>query len=286
MFMAVTVIDVCLNFTGLSTFVAVDILGFLLSLDLGGSGSVVFQFIALFVTMALAVLLGMGMPAVPAYINVALLMGPLLIGLGIATFTAHMFIFYFAVASAITPPVALAAFAASTITKADPMATGFSAVRSGIVMFIIPFVFAMYPELLLIDAPFRTRQQPAPPPTCPAMTGKSTPAHWPSCCPIDPLALHAGQRPRPPRFWPPVPVGSRPAIAAGSPRDARQYLDLWPQRTVRPRLGSRSITPEANLAPRASGPKPRITQVKVVLGPRPILSGAPLHLSLPLMAQV
>ena len=91
------------------------------------------------------------MPAVPAYINVALLMGPLLVGLGIATFTAHMFIFYFAVASAITPPVALAAFAASTITKAEPMATGFSAVRSGIVMFTIPFVFAFYPELLLID---------------------------------------------------------------------------------------------------------------------------------------
>ena len=152
MFLAVTVIDVCLTFTGLSKFVAIDILGFLLSLDLGGSGSVVFQFVALFITMALAILLGMGMPAVPAYINVALLMGPLLIGLGIATFTAHMFIFYFAVASAITPPVALAAFAASTITKADPMATGFSAVRSGIVMFIIPFVFAMYPELLLIDA--------------------------------------------------------------------------------------------------------------------------------------
>ena len=152
MFLAVTVIDVCLNFTGLAKFVAIDILGVLMSFDLGGSGSVWFQFLALFVTMALAVLLGMGMPAVPAYINVALLMGPMLVGLGIATFTAHMFIFYFAVASAITPPVALAAFAASTITKADPMATGFSAVRSGIVMFIIPFVFAMYPELLLIEA--------------------------------------------------------------------------------------------------------------------------------------
>ena len=62
-----------------------------------------------------------------------------------------MFIFYFAVASAITPPVALAAFAASTITKAEPMATGLSSVRSGIVMFTIPFVFAFYPELLLID---------------------------------------------------------------------------------------------------------------------------------------
>jgi TRAP-type uncharacterized transport system fused permease subunit len=77
-------------------------------------------------------------------------MGPMLVGLGLATFTAHMFIFYFAVASAITPPVALAAFAASSITNADPMKTGFSAVKSGIVMFTIPFVFALYPELLLI----------------------------------------------------------------------------------------------------------------------------------------
>ena len=91
------------------------------------------------------------MPAVPAYINVALLMGPMLVGLGLATFTAHMCIFYFAIASAITPPVALAAFAASSITHADPMKTGFSAVKSGIVMFTIPFVFAIYPELLLID---------------------------------------------------------------------------------------------------------------------------------------
>jgi len=151
MFLAVTVIDVCLNFTGLSKFVGIDILSFLLTLDLGGSASFSMQFLALAITMLLAVLLGMGMPAVPAYINVALLMGPMLIGLGLATFTAHMFIFYFAVASAITPPVALAAFAAATITKAEPMATGLSAVRSGIVMFVIPFIFAFYPELLLID---------------------------------------------------------------------------------------------------------------------------------------
>ena len=150
MFLAVTVIDVCLNFTGLSKFVAVDVLAFLKSFDLS-VGSAGFKLFALFMTMLLAVLLGMGMPAVPAYINVALLMGPMLVGLGLATFTAHMFVFYFAVASAITPPVALAAFAATTITKADPMATGFSAVKSGIVMFTIPFVFALYPELLLID---------------------------------------------------------------------------------------------------------------------------------------
>ena len=150
MFLAVTVIDVCLNFTGLAKFVAVDVLAFLNSFDIS-AGSAGFQLFALVLTMLLAVLLGMGMPAVPAYINVALLMGPMLVALGIATFTAHMFIFYFAVASAITPPVALAAFAASTITHADPMKTGFSAVKSGIVMFTIPFVFATYPELLLID---------------------------------------------------------------------------------------------------------------------------------------
>ena len=161
MLLAVTVIDVCLNFTGLSKFVAIDVLRFLLSFDLGGSGSAVYKLFALVITMLLAILLGMGMPAVPAYINVALLMGPLLVGLGIATFTAHMFIFYFAIASAITPPVALAAFAASTITKADPMATGFSAVRSGIVMFAIPFVFAFYPEILLVDHALIDPQSPS-----------------------------------------------------------------------------------------------------------------------------
>ena len=152
MFLTVSVIDFCLNFTGLSGFIARDVLSglraFAPELQSGG----VFLFLALFVTMLLAILLGMGMPTVPAYVNVALLMGPLVIGLGIAPFTAHMFIFFFAVASAITPPVAVAAFAAASITKADPMATGFSAVRAGVVMFVLPFVFAFYPELLLIDA--------------------------------------------------------------------------------------------------------------------------------------
>ena len=131
-----------LKFTGLPVFISLDVLTWLKSLNLGDGGSFIFQFIALALTMMLAVVLGMGMPAVPAYINVALLMGPVLAGLGIAVFTAHMFIFYFAVASAITPPVALAAFAAASITKEDPMMTGVAAVRIGIVMFVIPFVFA------------------------------------------------------------------------------------------------------------------------------------------------
>jgi TRAP transporter 4TM/12TM fusion protein len=152
MFLAVSVIDFCLQLTGLPTFISLDVLSWLQSMNLGQGGSVWFQLVALALTMLIAVLLGMGMPAVPAYINVALLMGPVLAGLGIATFTAHMFIFYFAVASAITPPVAIAAFAAASITKAEPMATSLSAVKSGIVMFVIPFVFALHPETLLIEA--------------------------------------------------------------------------------------------------------------------------------------
>ncbi|MEM7302592.1 MAG: TRAP transporter fused permease subunit [Pseudomonadota bacterium] len=161
MFLAVSIIDFCLSFTGLPVFLALDVLDWLNSLNLGGGGSYFFQFIALLMTMLLAVVLGMGMPAVPAYINAALLMGPVLAGLGLSLFTAHMFIFYFAVASAITPPVALAAFAAATITKAEPMATGFSAVKSGIVMFVVPFIFAFYPELLLINEALLDPQAPS-----------------------------------------------------------------------------------------------------------------------------
>ena len=152
MFLAVSVIDFCLNFTGLSNYIAVDIVGWLRHSGVEIGANPVFLFVALLATMVMAIVLGMGMPTVPAYINVALLMGPMLVSLGIATFAAHMFVFYFAVASAITPPVAIAAFAAASITKADPMRTGLAAVRAGIVMFVIPFIFAFYPELLLIEA--------------------------------------------------------------------------------------------------------------------------------------
>ena len=111
----------------------------------------VYLMVALVSAMFCAIVLGMGMPTVPAYVNVALLLGPLLANLGVSFFTAHMFVFYFAVASAITPPVAIAAFAAASIAKTEPMRTGFAAVRVGIVMFTIPFIFAWYPELLLIE---------------------------------------------------------------------------------------------------------------------------------------
>ncbi len=129
----------------LAQVTSINLLGFQIPI-VGG----VYLMLALMCAMLCAILLGMGMPTVPAYVNVALLLGPLLAQLGVSFFTANMFVFYFAVASAITPPVAVAAFAAASITRTEPMRTALSAVRVGIVMFSIPFVFAWYPELLLI----------------------------------------------------------------------------------------------------------------------------------------
>ena len=152
---AVAVIDVCVSFTSITGIMTIDILNWLKSMSTLGVfgqeiviGGSVYLLLALFVAMLATILLGMGMPTLPAYVNVILIIGPLLVALGTSLFTAHMFIFYFAVASAITPPVAIAA---STISKAEPLSTGFAAVRVGVVMFTIPFVFAFYPELLLIE---------------------------------------------------------------------------------------------------------------------------------------
>jgi TRAP transporter 4TM/12TM fusion protein len=155
---AISVIDICLTFTNFTGILTIDILNWLKTasqfsvfgyeVTIGGG---LYLMLALVVAMIATVLLGMGMPTLPAYVNVILIIGPLLVALGTSNFAAHMFIFYFAAASAITPPVAIAAFAASTISKADPLRTGFSALRVGIVMFTIPFVFAFYPELLLIE---------------------------------------------------------------------------------------------------------------------------------------
>ncbi len=155
---AVSIIDVSVNFTNFTGILTIDILNWLRSVstfEIFGQtvtiGGALYLMLALVVAMFATILLGMGMPTLPAYVNVILIIGPLLVALGTSYFTAHMFIFYFAVASAITPPVAIAAFAASTISKSEPLATGFAAVRAGIVMFTIPFVFAFYPELLLIE---------------------------------------------------------------------------------------------------------------------------------------
>lgn len=109
--------------------------------------------IALLITMVVCIVLGMGMPVPSAYILTAVVAGPALVRLGVPTLSAHLFILYFAVMSAITPPVAVAAFAAAGIANADPNEIGYRAVRLGIVAFIVPFLFVYQPELLLIGNP-------------------------------------------------------------------------------------------------------------------------------------
>jgi len=96
-------------------------------------------------------ILGMGMPTLPAYLIIVLVMGPAMQALGVSMLTAHMFVFYYGVASSLTPPVAIAAYAAAPIAGANPLFTAFMAFRLGMAKFIIPFVFAFYPSILIIE---------------------------------------------------------------------------------------------------------------------------------------
>ncbi len=108
------------------------------------------QLILSLILMAVAcLLLGMGMPTVPAYLIIVLVMGPSLQSLGVPIIHTHMFVLYFGVLSAITPPVALAAFAAAPIAGSGPMATAVEASRLALPGFVIPFAFIFQPALLL-----------------------------------------------------------------------------------------------------------------------------------------
>ncbi|MFS0824025.1 TRAP transporter permease [Bacillus sp. 1P02SD] len=103
----------------------------------------------LFLTMLICVILGMGMPVAAAYILTAMLAAPALMELGVSLMSAHLFIVYFSIFSAITPPVAVAAYAAAGISDSNPNQVGLEAVRLGIVGFIVPFMFVLEPALLL-----------------------------------------------------------------------------------------------------------------------------------------
>ena len=109
--------------------------------------------LTLIVASVVIILLGMGMPTPAVYALSAVLAAPALTGMGIALLPAHLFIVYFASMSAITPPVAVAAFAAASIAKENPMNVALLACRIGIVAFIFPFVFIAQPGLLLIGPP-------------------------------------------------------------------------------------------------------------------------------------
>ncbi|MBL8691763.1 MAG: TRAP transporter permease [Rhodospirillaceae bacterium] len=110
--------------------------------------------LALILTMAAGIILGMGMPTTPAYIIMVSLLVPALIKLGVVQPAAHMFAFYFAILSAITPPVALAVFAAAGLAKADLWESGWAAMKVGAAGFIVPFMFVYEPALLLIGDPW------------------------------------------------------------------------------------------------------------------------------------
>ncbi|MBM4338475.1 MAG: TRAP transporter permease [Deltaproteobacteria bacterium] len=114
-------------------------------IDLGG----VSILLSLFIAMCISLILGMGLPTTAAYIICAAIVAPSLIKLGLPPLGAHLFIFYFSCLSAITPPVAVAAYVAAGIARANPVKVGFTAVRLGIVAFIVPYMFVYGPALLL-----------------------------------------------------------------------------------------------------------------------------------------
>jgi TRAP transporter 4TM/12TM fusion protein len=107
---------------------------------------------ALIFTMFAGIVLGMGLPTTAAYIVQAALLIPALIKLGVPTIAAHMFVFYFAIISAITPPVAMAVYAAAGIAGSNLWKTGLEAMRIGATGFIIPFMFVYGPSLLMIGS--------------------------------------------------------------------------------------------------------------------------------------
>ncbi len=107
------------------------------------------QILALFFAMVVAIILGMGMPTTAAYAVAASVMAPGLIRMGIEPLTAHFFIFYYAVMSAITPPVALAAYAGAAIAQSDPMKTSVESFKFGLAAFVVPFMFFYSGPLLM-----------------------------------------------------------------------------------------------------------------------------------------
>lgn len=119
--------------------------GVMLSQALGHS-----ELVALLIVAGGCIVLGMGMPTLPAYVTVAAIALPSMKQFGLEPLTAHMFVFFIAVASAITPPVAIAAYAAAAISGGKPIGTSIEASRIGIMIFIIPFAFAYNPLILTV----------------------------------------------------------------------------------------------------------------------------------------
>ena len=108
--------------------------------------------ILLLLAMIVSIFLGMGITTTAAYLLVAIVVAPVLVQMGIPELAAHMFVFYYAVISTITPPVALAAYAAAGIANTDPLKTAIVGFRVGIAKFVVPFYIIYSPSILLVDA--------------------------------------------------------------------------------------------------------------------------------------
>jgi TRAP-type uncharacterized transport system fused permease subunit len=108
--------------------------------------------VILVTTMLVALILGMGLPATPAYILTSALLVPSMATLGVDLIQVHLFVFYFAILACITPPVCLCSYAAAAIANADPLKTGFQGLTIGFAGFLVPFVFIYRPALCLQGA--------------------------------------------------------------------------------------------------------------------------------------
>ncbi len=133
----------CITVTGLASILINAIV------NIAGSATI----IGLLLTMVCCIILGMGVPTTATFCIMASTCAPILIQLGFPPVAAHFFVFYFGIVADITPPVALAAYAGSAIAKSNPMKTGLNATKLAIAAFIVPFIFAYSPELLLENMP-------------------------------------------------------------------------------------------------------------------------------------
>lgn len=109
------------------------------------------MFLGMVLTMICCIILGMGIPTTATYCIMASTCAPILVKMGVPMIAAHFFVFYYGIVADITPPVALAAYAGSAIAKGSPLKTGINATRLAIAGFIIPFIFVLSPQMLLID---------------------------------------------------------------------------------------------------------------------------------------
>jgi TRAP transporter 4TM/12TM fusion protein len=106
-------------------------------------------FLSLLLTMIVCLILGMGIPTIPNYIITSSIAAPALLKLGVPLIVSHMFVFYFGIMADLTPPVALAAFAAASISRASPMKTGVKATQIAIAGFVVPYIAIYDPALML-----------------------------------------------------------------------------------------------------------------------------------------